>query len=138
MGMNSVWVDLWMMDGWMKRKSGDFPILRHYKCKEKWRYEVENIQPHRLTSKTLTKDTQMLNSIVCTSILFSFLSSFNMITHLTSLNIEHQCNDKSANSKLQKNQHVFFSAWKFSCNSSFSKCIYIFFHNAPLYFLGLS
>lgn len=101
------------MDGWMKRKSGDFPILRHYKFKEKWRYEMENIQLHRLTSKTLTKATQMLNSIVCTSILFSFLSSFNMITHLTSLNIEHQCNDKSANSKLPKKQHVFFQPGNF-------------------------
>lgn len=49
----------------------------------------------------------MLNAIVCTSILFSFLSSFNIITHLTSLNIEHQCHDKKCKFKITKSNMFF-------------------------------
>lgn len=60
-----------------------------------------------LTSKTVTRATQMLNAIVCTSILFSFLSSFNIITHLTSLNIEHQCHDKKCKFKITKSNMFF-------------------------------
>lgn len=60
----------------------------------------------------MTRATQMLNEIVCTSILFSFLSSFNIITHLTSLNIEHQCHDKKCKFKITKS-NMFFSAWNY-------------------------
>lgn len=78
---------------------------------------------HRLT---MTRATPMLNAIVCT-ILFSFLSSLNIITHLTSLNIEHQCHDKKCNFKITKS-NMFFQPEiiiTFFCSSSFSKCICI-------------
>lgn len=83
-----------------------------------------------LTSKTMTRATQMLNAIVCTSILFSFLSSFNIITHLTSLNIEHQCHDKKCKFKITKS-NMFFQP-------GIIIMIYIFFFFAILLFPSAS